>query len=204
MDNQPYGEVIYAGRIAYQYKLSEEDYNSGNFPEEIIIKNGTTAICDFAFDGTKVHNVFLPDSLEIIGNGAFWDCNISEITIPKNVQQIGENAFAVKYGTCLQTIRGYKGTAAERYAKENEITFITLEELVNSILGDADGDGEVGVSDTTIIQRRLTNTSVPYPEETLMNADVDGDSELTILDATFIQRHIAKISVPYPIGEPKA
>ena len=151
-----------------------------------------------------MHNVFLPDSLEIIGNGAFWDCNISEITIPKNVQQIGENAFAVKYGTCLQTIRGYKGTAAERYAKENEITFITLEELVNSILGDADGDGEVGVSDTTIIQRRLTNTSVPYPEKTLMNADVDGDGVLTILDATFIQRHIAKISVPYPIGEPKA
>lgn len=69
-------------------------------------------------------------------------------------------------------------------------------------LGDADGNGTVEVIDATLIQRHLSNLSVPYPEETLMNADVDSDNELTILDVTYIQRHIAKIDIPYYIGEP--
>ena len=71
-----------------------------------------------------------------------------------------------------------------------------------NILGDADGNGIVEIVDATIIQRHLSNLTVPYSEETLMNADVDGDGSLTILDATFIQRYIAKIETHYPIGEP--
>ena len=75
--------------------------------------------------------------------------------------------------------------------------------IVQSILGDADGNGIVNISDTTVIQRYLTSFSVLYSKETLMNADVDGNGVLTILDATLIQRHLAKIDTPYPIGEPK-
>lgn len=73
---------------------------------------------------------------------------------------------------------------------------------ITTFLGDADGDGIVEIVDATIIQRHLSNLTVPYSEETLMNADVDGDGELTVLDATFIQRYIAKIETHYPIGEP--
>ena len=75
--------------------------------------------------------------------------------------------------------------------------------MINTILGDANGNGKVDITDATVIQRYLTGLSVFYPDETLMNADVDGDGVLTILDATFIQRHVTKINTPYPIGEPK-
>ena len=71
------------------------------------------------------------------------------------------------------------------------------------ILGDADGNGTVNITDATIIQRYLTNLSVSYPKETLMNADVDGNGVLTIIDATLIQRHVTMIDTPYPIGKPK-
>lgn len=74
---------------------------------------------------------------------------------------------------------------------------------VLQILGDADGNGIVNISDATVIQRHLTNISVSYPKETLMNADVNGDGVLTIIDATLIQRYVTKINTPYPIGEPK-
>ena len=73
--------------------------------------------------------------------------------------------------------------------------------LAPTFLGDADGNGDIEIFDATLIQRYVSNMTVPYPDETLMNADVDGDDELTILDATFIQRHIARITTPYPIGE---
>ncbi len=70
------------------------------------------------------------------------------------------------------------------------------------LLGDADGNGSVEITDATIIQRRISNLLVPYPDETLMNADVDGNGELSILDVTYLQYHIANITVPYSIGEP--
>ncbi|MBQ3264206.1 MAG: RICIN domain-containing protein [Ruminococcus sp.] len=73
--------------------------------------------------------------------------------------------------------------------------------VASALLGDADGNGTVEITDATLIQRRLSNMVVPYPDETLMNADVDGDGDLSVLDATFIQRYIAKITTPYPISE---
>ena len=71
----------------------------------------------------------------------------------------------------------------------------------NTILGDADGNGEVDMTDATVIQRVVTMIAVPYDEEQLMRADVDGDGELTVVDATFIQRYSTKVQTPYPIGE---
>ena len=56
------------------------------------------------------------------------------------------------------------------------------------VRGDADGDGEVTITDATAIQRCLAAFSVKSFNERA--ADVDGDG-LTILDATAIQRYLA-------------
>ena len=55
--------------------------------------------------------------------------------------------------------------------------------------------------DATIIQRYISDMTVPYPEKTLMNGDVDGDGELSVIDATYIQRYSASFDVPYPVDE---
>lgn len=69
-----------------------------------------------------------------------------------------------------------------------------------AICGDADGDGEVTVSDATTIQRRLV--SLPVSENfNEAAADVNGNGELDVLDATLIQRYLVSMNVPYPIGE---
>ena len=91
--------------------------------------------------------------------------------------------------------------AFEAYTS-NTVSFSIVEPP--TYLGDADGNGKVSITDSTIIQRYLTGLSVSYPKETLMNADVNGDGVLTIIDATLIQRHVTMIDTPYPIGEPKA
>ncbi|WP_405356420.1 leucine-rich repeat protein [Ruminococcus sp.] len=70
-----------------------------------------------------------------------------------------------------------------------------------ALSGDADGDGQISTIDATILQRYLARLSVPYDEETLMNADVDGDGELSVIDVTVILRYCARIRTPYPVGQ---
>lgn len=114
---------------------------------------------------------------------------------PSNSSNV-EDYAVIKKNSYWNDLKEYSGLY-------RSVGFICEYEPITVILGDADGNGEVDISDATIIQRYLSSAAVPYPEETLMNADVDGDGVLTILDATFIQRHVAMINIPYPIGEPK-
>ena len=81
--------------------------------------------------------------------------------------------------------------------------FICEYEPKESILGDADGDGDVTSVDVTMIQRYDAKLPTGVDEETLMNADVDGNGIVEIIDATIIQRHLAQIATPYAIGEKK-
>ena len=69
-----------------------------------------------------------------------------------------------------------------------------------SILGDADGDGEVTVLDATAIQRTLA--SLPAASFNEKAADADGDGEVTVLDATAIQRRLADLPANENIGKP--
>lgn len=67
------------------------------------------------------------------------------------------------------------------------------------ILGDVDGDGEVGAPDAVSIQRKTLRLVPQRFNEAV--ADVDGDSEITIFDAAFVQRYEIKLFTPYKIGE---
>ena len=69
------------------------------------------------------------------------------------------------------------------------------------ILGDADGDGEVCITDATMIQRDVAQI-IKIEEGFRRSADVDSDGVITIMDATSIQRWLVHFSVEYPIGEP--
>lgn len=63
---------------------------------------------------------------------------------------------------------------------------------VDKIVGDADGDGEVGVVDATLIQRHIAELDL-LDEDRLECVDIDKDSKVTIMDATLIQRFIAQL-----------
>lgn len=88
----------------------------------------------------ELESVSLPDSLTDIGFKAFDSCeNLKEITIPKAVESIDVNAFGYVEGQYNEdsdkqykkidgfTIKGYRGSAAEDYARDNGFTFIALD-----------------------------------------------------------------------------
>ena len=71
----------------------------------------------------------------------------------------------------------------------------------SAILGDADGDGDVCITDATRIQRDVAQIAA-IDNDLRRLADVDSDGIITIMDATAIQRWLVHFSVEYPIGEP--
>lgn len=93
---------------------------------------------------TKLKNVKIPNSITKISEGAFWGTDISSIDLPNGLKSIGFRALdsdslkcitipssvtSIEYlsdpeGTICDCIAGYKGTAAEKYAKKEGIKFI--------------------------------------------------------------------------------
>ena len=63
--------------------------------KKAVVKNGVTAIGDWAFDGCrKLKSVSLPDGLERIGRCGFGECSaLAGLTIPESVTEIGDRAF---------------------------------------------------------------------------------------------------------------
>ena len=98
--------------------------------EEIIIKDGTTQIVSGALNGKKV-------------------------VIPESVTTIYENAFV---NTENVTIFGYTDTIAQIYANENNIKFISLENITK---GDVNFNGELDADDYEILCNITTLQQMP-------------------------------------------
>lgn len=116
----------------------------------IVIKKGVTYIGELAFACCRATKVSIPKTVKKIGPSAFYGCEFQSVTIPEGVTSIGDYAFAesmdlksiripksvkkigymaIGYEWTTETvddeliIYGYKGTAAEKYAKKNHIRF---------------------------------------------------------------------------------
>ena len=113
--------------------------------KKIRVEEGVSSIGDAVFNAfSSVSEVSLPSSLRTIGIESFWLCSgitemeipdgvvsigdaafsacqgLKKITIPKSVRTIGEDAFK----SCDNlTIYGYSGSAAEKYANDNYLSF---------------------------------------------------------------------------------
>ena len=95
-------------------------------------------------------------------------------------------------------IKGYDNSTAQMYAGNYNRNFVMIENQP-VILGDANGDGNLDITDATCIQRHLAEFPVyEYIEEA---SDTDGDGQVSILDVTMIQRYLAQLPCPEGIGE---
>ena len=71
------------------------------------------------------------------------------------------------------------------------------------LLGDANLDGEVDITDATTIQRYDVKM-IALSDAAMTLADVDKDGEVCVIDATWLQRWELKMKAPEGIGEPIA
>ena len=71
--------------------------------EDIRIESGVTTIGNFAFADCTAKTVSIPESVESIGEGAFYACSsLTDVTIPGSVESIGKQAFI--YCTALEKV----------------------------------------------------------------------------------------------------
>ncbi len=155
----------------------------------------------------KNHNelteITIGNNITGIEDSAFYGCpNLKSVTIPSTVSEIYSEAFGYSNDWWSGkvpgfTIYGYSNTAAQRYANENDFTFVCLDPAK---AGDANGDGAVTSVDVTYIQRYCSKLEMDVDEDTIMNADVDRNGILEIIDATLIQRYLAGMEIPFEIG----
>ena len=90
-----------------------------NWPQKI------NSIPAYAFCNTNLTDFSVPENVTEINDNAFYNClNMTKISIPKSVTYIGTDVF--KYCRNL-TIYGYKDSAAESYAKANNIKFVSAD-----------------------------------------------------------------------------
>lgn len=156
-------------------------------------------------------NLILPDSVKKISIGAFSHCGFKSVTLGRNIEEIGENAFAYTGMSELDyksvrvpdfVINGYSDTAAKSYADKYGLEFVDLEkqervatgELFDYgvfIKGDVNLDGTVSILDVTLVEKWLVGDT-ELSQIQRCNAIVGQTfDKININSETEIQRYIA-------------
>lgn len=223
-DNTPYANdpSHWENGVLYldSYLLDTKTNISGNY----LVKDGTTVIAERAFyQRSYITGVTIPDSVIDIGYATFqWCNNLSYVTIGNGVKTIPTNEFydckSLKTITMTDSVIRidrnafanspisdlyFLGSATmwnRIFKKDCALSKDTILHFIDTIRGDADGDGAIAIYDATAIQRKIADyPNTAYVEEA---ADADGDGSVTVLDATAIQRHLAGLSANEKIGKP--
>lgn len=163
---------------------------------EFVLGYPVAGIGNYAFfSNSYVKEVTLPAAVISIGDYAFANNEgLQYVTIPRWCDSIADTAF---WNSPNVTIRCWYGTAAYYYAVENNIS---CELLDGTVLGDANNDGVINISDVTAIQRHVAEMQ-QLDGIRFTAADVNQDGKVEIADATAMQMYFAEYDLLYPIGE---
>lgn len=134
-----------------------KDLQTVQFPKNL------KTIDELAFHNcVSMCEIYLPDGLETIEQYAFLGCtSIEKIYIPDSVTHIGFDAFfAGTQGirTSNPTIYCYKGSAAEKYAKEENFEFVIVTESMYK--PEADLHEISSVYKPTIVVKKIINNNI--------------------------------------------
>lgn len=187
-------------------EIDESAFVSCKKLQYVTIGENVTRLGANAFENcSELEALELSKGTKIIGQAAFLNTEIKSITLLPTVKIIG--AYPRKTGReftsgiesqparrpltddpvcafdsdCI--IYGYRGTEAERYAKEWNLEFIVLE----AESGDVNFDGEFNISDVVTLQRWLvgkSNTELTYWK----SADLCEDDQLNVFDLCMMKR----------------
>lgn len=89
---QPDG-IIYINNMLYEFKGKYKYVNPTS--EDIIIKDGTVVICEYAFSQCDfLTEITIPNSVKIVENSAFWASDLKSVVISAGVAIIKDGAFS--------------------------------------------------------------------------------------------------------------
>ena len=200
-------EVLYYNAMAPV--VSSQCFYDCDSLREVYLTDGVTTIENHAFSSCDSLTIFrIPDTVTSISSVAFEDCpNLviycyTDSAAHQFAESNGIEYVLIDAPEPTEPVTEPTEAPTEPVTETPEPTEAVTEqptEAVRLLLGDADGDGMVDVTDATVIQRVLNYIDVSSYNENA--ADVDRSGDVEIIDATYIMRYAALLNVAYPIGE---
>ena len=138
--------------------------------ETIQIPNSTREILGYAFKGSGLKSIIIPDNVTILGNCAFMDCtNLESITIGKNIQNIEDETFM-----WCERLKHIEVTAGnKRYDSRDKCNAIIETETNTIVVGSNNTiipNTITSIGDKAFWGRRVMNTlTVPGNVKTIGN-----------------------------------
>ncbi|MDD6270032.1 MAG: leucine-rich repeat protein [Oscillospiraceae bacterium] len=193
------GTITFSGTGA----IKGDDLNDGcsdimPYVRKVVFENGITEIGERSFSFFDyIEEIDFSDTITEIGEYAFISSmnTMGSILIPESVTSLGRTFVYTKNGS----IYGYSGTAAEKYALDNGINFISIDKLEQ---GDINCDGSIDLTDATDILTYYANMSAGSDTEFEPNeqinkilidtADVNGDGTVDVADAALVLETYSK------------
>ena len=171
---------------------------------EVTIPGWIKNVEDYAFEScVELKSVTISEGVQEIGEYAFCNCTkLKNITVPESVTKIGKESLGYYYDEKTEesrklegfTITGYKGSAAQKYAQDNGIKFVTLKKQgePDIIMGDTNGDGDINVTDIAVVASHIKGIKA-LEGDGLKAADVNADKDVNVTDISMIASHIKGI-----------
>lgn len=180
--------------------------------QSVTIPDGVTAIEDAAFARCgALTSVKIPNSVTSIGGSAFLNCYaLTAIRIPYSVTSIRDGAFE---GCSKLTIKGYTGSAAETYAKANDIPFESLGNAPQPVIQSGtcgenltwtlDSGGTLTISGIGIMDDCYSYYDTPWHEyaKDIFKVVIENGAENIGLDAFGTCSNLTDISIPDSVTE---
>lgn len=149
-------------------------------------ENPLVVVSGILIDGVTIEgDIIIPNGVISIADNAFVECyNLTSITIPNSVINIGNNLFDVN---TFITIKCYKNSCAEQYAKENNIYYELITDIILEDI-DINGDGNISTADVGLINAHAKGTRL-LSGEALEKADINKDGKVSTADVGLINAY---------------
>ena len=128
------GNIAHANPEAFNVNMVSNEYKNGL--GVITFDGPITQIDSYAFYGSTVDSIILPNTITSIGHCAFYLSSLSSITIPESVQTIKSSAFSCCYS--LKTLIIEEGVTAIENEAFYHCSSLTSINLPNSIISIGD------------------------------------------------------------------
>lgn len=120
--------------------------------------------------------------------GGLYDSDMTELAYNDDNEE--DRNFRISYNVNARETYVLQIGAFDSSDEGFNVTF-NFEPNKETLLGDVNGDGEITIVDSTILQKYIVGQTT-LDDETLNVADVNKDGAITVVDATLIQKFVVK------------
>ena len=160
---------------------------SGNETQNVIIEDTNVSKC-FKFTPSQRGSLTFYSTCSSDTLGRLLDSNMTELAY--NDDNGEDRNFRISYNVNAGETYVLQIGAFDSSDEAFNVTF-NFEPNKETLLGDVNGDGEITIVDSTILQKYIVGQTT-LDDETLNVADVNKDGAITVVDATLIQKFVVK------------